>query len=364
MYRGSPSDSSGSNKEILNSPSNKDRSVIENEKSDDDALNDIMCRIQEGSFHGSDSLEEEKQEESKDSSQKGTEIKSIIKKNSMGEYNHKNNVNFQVSDISSSGVRDNYTGDDDEKNNMKNSSLQYKQIAYSGKSEGFLKIINHIKHTAFVIENYWIEKKFIQICWCIKKSIELTPSKDQSLMKIIDLWHKSYDNYSQTHKDILFTYYRFYFQGPNFINEPNVWKKLGFSCGFTDKKKNELNDQGIVLTLLHLLYVLTYKTMLATRLDTINSQTEEGKESNTRIIKPLMKIMENSIVNLRKSCLNSYISHNESLDEVEIFFDYHTGVVDFIVENFENTKVLEVNGLLGKTNRGFEKWIVRGQNCK
>jgi hypothetical protein len=112
-----------------------------------------------------------------------------------------------------------------------------------------------------------------------------------------------------------------------------------------------------------LLYILTYKTELATRLDNINSQTEDGKE-NTRIIKPLMKVMGNSISNLRRSCLNSYINHNESLDEVEIFFEYHTGVVDYIVENYEKTRVLEVNNLLRKANSDFKEWIVRGQNCK
>ncbi|OMJ83738.1 hypothetical protein SteCoe_15280 [Stentor coeruleus] len=322
-----------------------------------DALEEILLRIKDDSDERTKISEENRMRLNQNRA--ATVPKSIIKN---PERNSIKRATVTINNSQSPLPTKNIITEDiqDESINMYDSDIILKKTAVNGQVRSFQYFIDALKNSVFIRENYWIQKKFRKFLLCFSKTIELTARKDQNLTKIIDLGKNAYDNSSQFHKDLLFTYFFYHYNELQFIEKEYVWRKLGFSYG----NKNEISQKGILLTLLHLIYLHDFKPNLLQLLYKINSITEDSKNNNNRIIRPLKKLMENSIGNLQRSCCNSYINKHPDDDEIIIFFEYHTGVVSIWAENYEKNQVFPAENLLRGTNRKIRFWVTKGKECK
>lgn len=205
-------------------------------------------------------------------------------------------------------------------------SYKYSQkLLFNAKLLTFSQVVAGVKSRPFVNERLWRKKNcWNPICGCLKKTEELPQTTEQNLLKLLALGSIPFDNNEQFHKDLLMSLYSRFYGRNEFLNNSKVWKELGFSS--EDVKKNEITKPGILLAIIHLLFM--YETCPG-----IMYQFTNTSFSNKPflLIQTAIRLIGISIDLLKRQLLNHIVTRDNG-DGIQTFMQFHTGLIVLWVE--------------------------------
>ena len=203
---------------------------------------------------------------------------------------------------------------------LSQSYLDAQKILFNAKMLSYAQVINSLKARPFITDNLWAKKScWNPFCGCFRSADDLPQSMDQALLKLITLGLASFDNNQQFDKDLIMSLYSRMKGRMEFQNTPQVWKELGFSND--NIKTNELSEKGIILTVMHVLFMYDYCPRILEKF-TSNSF---GRKSFV-LLQAAQKLMRISFEMLRRKELHQIITETKG-DEINTFLEFHSGVV-------------------------------------
>ena len=203
---------------------------------------------------------------------------------------------------------------------LSQSYMNTQRLLYNAKLLSYPQVIAALKGKPFVTENFWVKKRcWNSFCGCFRSAEDLPQSMDQALLKLIELGLAAFDNNKQFDKDLIMSLYSRIQGRIEFQNTPQVWKELGFS---NDKiKYNELSEKGILLTVVHFLFMYDYCPGILEKLTT-NSLSR----TPFVLLQAAQKLMKISFDLLRRKDLHQMILDAKG-DGISTFLEFHSGLV-------------------------------------
>lgn len=173
--------------------------------------------------------------------------------------------------------------------------------------------------------------KKLLCCFTSSDNTKYTSNQEQNAFILIEIGSKKFNNENELHRNIFMSYYVKYFKNDNFENTPSMWSELGFSQMEIDA--NELSKNGIILSILHFIYMNEKRYDIATRfIELVKIQAQES------FLLIENKLMENSIKNLKIQKLNRIIFNTENV--FENFFEFQTRILNAWVISFDEQRNL------------------------
>ncbi|OMJ83726.1 hypothetical protein SteCoe_15268 [Stentor coeruleus] len=196
------------------------------------------------------------------------------------------------------------------------------------------QIIRQLLSQPYKKKKLWSNPPFfkkLMCCFTTPENIPYTDFQEQNAFFLMELGLTNFNNRIELHRNIFMSYYVRYCKNPIFENTESMWSQLGFSC--IEYDKNELTKNGIILSILHFIYMDTKYNQNATKfIELVRMQALE-------FFLPIEhKLIEHSIVNLKNKKLNRILFKSEHV--FDNFFEYQTRILNAWSQSFEIQKDL------------------------
>ena len=221
----------------------------------------------------------------------------------------------------SNNERNNIKVDADE-NNLREINLgappNKDQFLFSANYLSFNQLLKNLEEFSFVEGDFWETKScFLKLCSCFIKTPDLSPIQRMNLAKLDNLSKITYNNDSEFHRNILFSYYCRMTNRASFQMDNQTLSLLGLSS--FDYKHNELSKKFSLIIIFHQLFLVERKPIHLRKFN------EAKKSDRITSFKILGILMEESFRLLKLRKLNCLF--NETSDVISLFFEFHTGLI-------------------------------------
>lgn len=187
---------------------------------------------------------------------------------------------------------------------------------------------------------------------CVK-SCEIDETEFRKI-QVIRLGKSIFNYKSILHGNIIFAWYSAVTGNSKFILEPKIWHRLGFSS--EDLRKNELQVPGLVLILLHLLFLKekSAETMKKFKESCLNPNTIGSLLSISSIL------IKFSLSQFKSKGFSVVVSNSQDLPLLT-FLNFHSGIILLFCEGFElaknKLKISRIVAELKKKTQNFQMVI-------